>query len=625
MIASSIEAERRIGARPGPRAIATGALSVLLAFACAGSALAQNAPISLLPQSQPKSPSAPAATPAPPTSAPAPAGAGTAQAPAPQAAQPVNPLEQKVEVQTLGRIDPGAVGPLDQSNGGFAQTMWAGTDSATVKALLPVAGLGTTSRVAQSLLRRLLLTGAAPPEGRAEGDPLPLLRARRLWAMGDLDDMAALLKLLPASALTPQIRRLRADAALLAGDNNGACAEAQPLATLLPNDPYPVELRVFCQFAAGKTNEAGLGVDVLREQKVNDPTFFLVADALSGTPPGKGVSALADPTPLVLAMARLGHLQEPPPAAGVSPAVLRSMALGSGAALDVRLVAAERAEAVGALDTDTLRRLYESVPFTAQELADSPSAKGDADGGPRARAQAYQASLHQDAPAARSALIAKALASAEGGVRYFGQARLYAPQIAGLQPSPELASFAAVAARALYAAGKADAASTWVGWLRAQAATDKNAAESAAALWALARLASTGAADGGQDDGLAQWLKVNGAPTVPRAERRAELVLGLLAALGQTVPAEAWAPLYAGPPAQSAQVPRPAVAIGLAQALAAKKLGGTVLFTVAALGEGNFAVIDPADLCQAVAALRAIGLAEDARALAVEVAVANGV
>lgn len=593
------------------RAGAALALALLAGPIAGRAAHAQNAPTSLLPAA----PSVQAATPL--------SGVPSASSAATPASAP--PGETTVLEQPLSSLDPNAFGILDDSHGGLAAGMWSGTDAALVATLIPNL-VPSASRPLEGLMRRLLLSVATPPEGgdtvvKHGGDPLLVQRARALWTLGDADDLAALLKALPLPAVTPSLRRLRADSALLVGDTGTACAEAAPLAAASATDPYPVELRVYCQFAAGQAAAAGLGVDILREQGVDDAAFFALAETLSGlgASPKDGI---AQPTPLILAMARLAKLEQTsvPPAA--SPIVLRSIAQVGGAPFDMRLAAGERAEAVGALDTDILRRLYESVPFTADDLTNA-EAKATADPNPRARARLYQAAERQAVPLAKAGLAARAL-GAPDGPGYFVTARVFAPQIAQLQPTGDIATYVPTLARALLAAHQLEPARNWVGWTRAQATSDPAAASAAASFTVLAKLAKLDDAPL-TPEALDAWRKAGASLPADRAARRAALGIALLSAVGESLPVQAWLPLFDGTAPVSAMIPPTALALGLDAAASGKRLGETILFACAALGDGTTTQIDVADLARVVAALRGAGFDDAARQLALEAALANGV
>jgi hypothetical protein len=103
------------------------------------------------------------------------------------------------------------------------------------------------------------------------------------------------------------------------------------------------------------------------------------------------------------------------------------------------------------------------------------------------------------------------------------------------------------------------------------------------------------------------------------------MVLSLLAALGDPIAPADWVPLLglpqpAPPPAGSAPI-----LVELTRAAAAKRLGETVLLALVGLEQGDRLTQNPAVLARAVSALCAVGLEADARALAVEAALASGV
>ncbi len=553
------------------------------------------------------------------------AGGDKAAAPAPAVAVPkaTPPGDNPVQVQQLQSIDPSGFGTLDENHGGLPIGIWAGTDRALAVKLIGTLH-PTASRALHGLVRRLLLSVSTPPavaDGAKPDDAFLIARARALWGMGDTDDLAAFFQSLPLPSITPPLRRLRADTALLAGDTPTACAEAAPLAAASATDPYPVQLRVFCQFAQGQGAAAGIGIEVLREQNLKDPTFFTLADALSSGG-SAGRTEITDPSPLTLAMARIAKA---PVAvtANTAPPVLRSIAVTAGAPLDVRLAAAERAEAAGALDTDTLRRLYETVPFTADDIANAESKAKD--NGPRSHALLFQAMGRQTAPLAKAGLIAKALNTEGPG--YFVQARLYGQQIAALQPTADIALYVPALTRALIAARQFDAARTWTGWLRAEATADKGKAGVAAGFAVAGRIAKLEDAPLTMET-LDAWRKAAtppaGAPAT-WAERRASLGVALLGAIGEKLPDDALLAEIDGAGLTEAQVPAPALSFGLDSAVQGKRESEIVLFATLAAGDGTFVQLDVATIARVVMALRAAGFDDDARALALEAALANGV
>ena len=405
------------------------------------------------------------------------------------------------------------------------------------------------------------------------------------------------------------------------GDVQTACADGAALRSVSPpNDPYPTKLQVFCQFAAGKGNEAGLGLDLLREQKVSDPAFFAAAESLSGIGSGKLGDSLNNQSALTIAMARAAKLAIPESAVtnAKQAAIWRGIAQSPSASLEARLAATEKAEAVGAVDTDVLRQLYESMTFSQEELV-APVADKTA----RGKALLYRAALQQGSPTAKAEIIAKALNQTGDG--YFTAARLYAPQLAGLKPAVEFISSAPAITRALFAVGNLEAARSWLGFLRGQGLTNNDTANSAMGFWALSRL-TTPEGDAPIPAGvLAAWRKSRLDLPAELASRRLAVGYSLLTAFGEKIPSDDWLPLYEGPLSSAGSHPRPALWQGLRSATEDLRLGETVMLSLVTLGDGGLAQGDPTDLYRVVAALRLLGLEADARALALEAAIANGV
>lgn len=514
--------------------------------------------------------------------------------------------EARFEVRELNAPDPDAVGILDDRHGGLGSAMWGGTNAATVRRLLPRLPAGD-SRVARALSRRLLLTAAAAPD-KFGADPVPLLdlRAERLAALGDSAGLAALLKSVPSGAVSPAVSRAKVESLLLAGDDKAACAE---LAARGLDDP---RFKVFCALSGGKVLEANMALDLMRDRKDSDAAFLIAADAMAGTPPPPKLDKLGALTPLHVAAFRAAKIALPPEVVPtLAPGALAAVVANPLNPLELRLLAAERAEALGLVETDTLRRLYGELTFNA---AEAQLAQSQGDRTPRGRALLLRSIPAEPIPAARAGLIARVLAAATERGAFAATARLYAPLIADLAPTPDLAVSAPPLARALIAAGRNDLAGGWL----AVARTDPEAAKAAKPVALLARLAGASADPAPIElppaDGLA----------ADAASRRAEVLLSLLSGVGEKVPPALWLASLRDPAIAPALVPRPALRVMARAAAEDVRIGETVLLTLVGLGDGGLDRADPEMLNRAVTHLRMVGLEREARALAVEAALANG-
>ncbi|MBF0375773.1 MAG: antifreeze protein, partial [Alphaproteobacteria bacterium] len=113
--------------------------------------------------------------------------------------------------------------------------------------------------------------------------------------------------------------------------------------------------------------------------------------------------------------------------------------------------------------------------------------------------------------------------------------------------------------------------------------------------------------------------------TPEQAERRNAVLLGLLDALGQRVPTEFWLQAFDTPWQVPTIAPRPSLWHALHLAAENLRLAETVLVALVALGDEGPALTDPTNLYRVVGSLRLVGFDAEARALAVEAAIANGV
>lgn len=528
-------------------------------------------------------------------------------------AEPANPgHEAKVEVKELKALSAESVGALDQAHGGFASNLWAGTPAPVVRKLLPLLPGAPTSQVVRGLERRLLLTSAIAPEGAVEGDRPSLveLRAERLAAIGDTDGVIQLANSASQSVAGPLVARTKLDAELLAGDTKAACADQ-------PKDGSAPKLAVLCHFLAGNTLQGNLGLDLLRERKDADHAFVAAAEAVSGLPPVPADKIKLDEvTPLHLAAFAAAKMALPADAvAKATPAVARAVALSFSTPFDVRLAAGERAEAAGVLPPEALRKLYLEATFAPDELG-APLAKAET-AGARGRALLFRAATDQPDPLIRAHFIAKALELAALKGQTASAARVFAGLIADAKPDPALVTVAPAFARASLALGRTDSAR----WLEL-ARTDPASAKAVERLWPLN--AVLGAAPGQPvgTTGLAAWrASLEGLPPEVAA-RRSAVVLGALSALGAKVPEAAWLDVLALPAGPG---PKPALMSILENAALEARTGSTVLAALAAIGDQPLDKLDPLTLSEVISALTVVGQGDDARKLAIEAMLANGV
>ena len=541
---------------------------------------------------------------------PAPAPAATPDPAAPEAGS------DKVRIDALRTVAVESVGVLGTADGGFGTDMWAGTPRAVVEALLARIPVRAASPAMRGLARRLLLSAATAPEGPSTVNLLAL-RASLLADMGDLEGVSDLLAAVAGRFADPRLEQVESRMRLLAGDHARACALAAAATEPGPDHGWP-KLLAFCQVLAGEADRAALGVSLLRETGVDDPLYYGLMDVLLGTP-GQGLPSMAEAEALHLAMATWAKVPvRADDLAGGRPAALRYLAASPDLETGPRLDAAERAEAAGALPTDTLRRLYEGAAMPEEALA-NPLTWAETRTGPAGRALLYRTAVAEALPAAQAEAMALAHRLGTDGGRYATVARVFLPVLEALPPSPEVAWFAPAAVRALLVGGAAEQATPWLGLMGTLRRAGGDAETSLTALVPLLRLAGAAASE---SPGVADWWRQ--ARHRDGAAGRAVLLFALLTALGETVAEDLWVETLGHRELSPQPPPSGAVWHRLDVAAAHGRAAETVLLALVALGGAGPAGAGPVVTGRVVERLRQVGLEAEARRLAVEAAVAAG-
>lgn len=548
---------------------------------------------------------------------------------APSDAEPTLPSNM-LGVENLQAVGGDSFGLRDGA-AGLGTDLWRGARRAQIVELMGLMPGATPSATMNALAQRLLVTTAVvpPPAGAADESPdrYLALRLQKLAALGDAALAADLARAAPGRGQDEAVVRTVADAALLAGVTDAACGEARS-AVGAYDRPYWRKMLAFCQMLAGERAPANLTASLLRESvKDGDDAFYELLAAIGGDRNAKPAS-LPAPTPLHVAMLRAAKIAPPADAYDAKDAaVLAALAQLPEGALDSRIVAAERAEAYGALPAAALVKLYEEPRFTQAQLANALTGS-ESESGPRARALLYAAQARQNTAAGRAVLIQRALALSQDAGLFSTTARVYADAIAAIPPTGDLAWFAASATRALFAAGREREGRTWLAALGgglgggvAGTASDAKEVPPAVALLPYALLtAEPGGVPTWDADLWRRWRAAQG----PLAATRASLLLTLLEGLGRPAPEQAWDGLARAGTGGADHLPSPSVQRTLEVAAATERRGLAILAALDTLGPDGPAGTHPLVIGMAVAGLRNIGLEPEARALAVDAAVGAG-
>lgn len=528
-----------------------------------------------------------------------------------------------IEVDRLRGPDPDEIGTIDFQTGGLVRTMWQSTPAKYVVHLMRQLPDSMASPTLRDILRRLLLTAADAP-AREEGRDSPnlvALRIERLQTLGFLGSASALMEIAPRRQGDGRLLRLHADNLLMRGENEAACAETRRRDIPLEKT-YWQYLLIFCQVLDGNLEEAALGANLLAESVESaDPAFAALIDALvRGENPSTG--EFAEATPLLFAVLHYARL--PIPAAlfeQASPPLLAMIAAFPDGDLDLRLAAAERAARFGALTPERLTRIYAEAAFSGEDVENALSI-AESVRSPRGRALLYQAAAAQNVPTARAEVLQKALSLAREDGVYPLSVRLFSPMLGAILPSAELSWFAADAARALYALGRADLAEPWVTGLRYEVSRDPDVKLAADSLWAAASLSLPSAAE---DAAAADaWRAAVTALMPTQARRRFGDAYALLEMQGLSLSGGQWRDVLGNFERRAMQLPDHTYRSALADAATAGRVGEALLLAAIVAGHDGPGEMDIGVLREIVVSLRQVGLMDEARALVIEAAVEKG-
>ena len=609
-----------------PRSALVGGIfsAALLLIAFAGEGIAQDAdePLRLIPEQQNEANDERSESDETDTAAsPAEAGVEPEDAAEPGATASES-AQSGIEVGSLEAIDPDAAGVGVPGIEPLPGEFWSGSRRSRIEALLPRLPAAVPSVAMRRLALALLTSPARPPAGQGEAGALVLARVGRLVDMGARDTALALLEGAGPEGGQTLSARIENDRLLAALDLDVACEKILGKAGRA-GDGYWRRVRILCQAHAGLIEAATLGLELLLEtdaapDQVFDDTIYAMAGLAE-----PAVDPLADPTPLRVAAWRLAQLAIPAEVVSRAvPDVLPALADTPASLPGIRLVAAERAEVAGTLPIEALRDVYRAMAFSPEERADALEQVETLEP-PLGRALMLQAIEAQTAPALRAELLAAALALAEAQGAHGTTARALAHLVRTVPPAPEHGWFSGAAGRALMAAGDHDAAVAWYALASEEAPRNDDAAGSAVRLWPLMLLSADEVYL--KTAPFEAWLALRadrGGEAVALA--RADWLAVLVDALGGRIDPEVWDRLMLDERAVAARAPAPALAKGLQKAAEGGLLGETVLLALLLIGDDGPAAAGIATVGPVVSSLVSAGLREEARAIALEAALAAG-
>lgn len=498
----------------------------------------------------------------------------------------------------------------------FAEDIWEGAEPAELRLFVTMLPAGAPSPAMRSLMRRLLLSPA--PGIEHVGEPsLLALRAAKLAELAMVDE------LLTMAAADPQFRQDEAasaalvDSLLLADRRTEACERVEAVNGRFRGRHWD-NMRLVCLLASGRYEDAE---DALAAMVTDDadPVFLAIAEALAAREatqlPDQSWLSLASPDAQLLTLLDLSDRAVSRAALRVSdPGRLMAIAVSTATPSAVRLDAAERVTASGAMEPDRLAELYGELPFTREEL-ENALYMATRQSGPHIRALLEQTARSLDDPLEALQLRQHLVQVARG------EAAPLAVMLALLdpiEPASRAGPIAVLAARSYYASGDLVRARAWHALARGQAALPGGGGE-LASVWPLAWLAGElGNDDAAFQQGMQAWLAAELDAEGGSSTNSAAVILATLKALGRPVDPALWHLLAVDDSRDPASLPMAPVWWRLDEAADAGHLGLTALLALVALGEAGPADAHPVLLERVLSSLVQVGLDDEARQLARE-------
>lgn len=515
------------------------------------------------------------------------------------------------------------IGTLRADNGGFDLDLWQGTSSDVAQSLLSRVQNSTPSATVNRLLRRVLQAAGTPPDGDQTEDGAEkffLLRVQALVQLGAIDDAVNLMLAVPKGSRTAAFTKQVTEIAFLRPDPNRACAEVRRMLTS-SDDLFWLRAGIVCDTLDGRLERVELDSRLLNELGAVDRRFNLLVTALlSGEKPTiKDADSLA-PESFALAGLVAGE-RLVTDVDQVAPKWLTALATAPSTPFNLRLQLAERAVTLGLMTAAELQALYQEVKVNDTRL-DQLLTLVENDPDVQASALLFRAAETQQSALARAQLITQALSLAEKRKNTRALAAPLAEVVIEMPVISQLEWFAATAVRILIAANRGGEAAEW-----SRLASRAKPPEQQLAwvrLWPLTYLANGPDMTPWDADLIDQWWQLDQDGQTADMAKKKMTLLAFLQTTGATISDDVWRTMVTSPTRrQLVTMPlslRRAIGAGVRE----KRFAETILLTAIALSGGSFEVFARSDLVFLITALRDLGLAAEARQLAMEVALADG-
>ncbi|MBE7638484.1 hypothetical protein GUA87_16625 [Sneathiella sp. P13V-1] len=213
-----------------------------------------------------------------------------------------------IEINQLGAVHPVSISLLRDGAGALGSDMWQGSDPALVQILYQNLTQPTASPALNSLYKRFLMTGGALIGATADqNDTILDLRMQKMLEAGWTSDVMEFDRRLPSDAKNDSRTLIKLQAMLAAGQTDLACKEfeAQESNGLQKNLGQRTRFEIFCLLKAEDFDRADVKYALMEELGDVDPLFA----ALYGRAHGAKLDLPEDPiswSPLTTVLYTLG-------------------------------------------------------------------------------------------------------------------------------------------------------------------------------------------------------------------------------------------------------------------------------------------------------------------------------
>ncbi len=530
---------------------------------------------------------------------------GAAPGPGDVDRQPLPPVDEKSRAVERTELQP----VMTNDGTGLPLEFWQGLEAKAVEEFVGKLEIPPRSAALFALWRKLWTTNATPPDGGAHPAHFEALRLEALYRSGLMADLAQRSKdgAVPAE---PLLTALRARIAIGSGDREQGCKDVRAAVRASSDMPKHVKadmllLSAYCAAAEGNTEAANLATELARAEGVTAPLALAALDAVAAQQPfkpalGKRVS-LMDYRYLELAKsAQPSEILD-----RAEPALLVALATAETSNANLRVVAGEAAARLNVLDPEALAGIYRLQPLPA---AGTDPLTASAEPLLR-RAVLFKAVDTERTPMRKTRLARALLDDARRNGLYLPVATILARPIEGLAPVQEIGWFAETAIEINMAAGRYDAARTWIEFSR------RDRGDSLQHWLVLADIADPA------------WREPRGAALVHaeqlalRGRLPADLLhrmATVLDALDYQIPIPLWEAASKTPQPKTGHLPETGVLSQLQDAAKRREFARTVLLAMRALGPNGAEAAHMIALGDSIRALKRAGLEPDARRLGLE-------